>query len=83
VAFADKSYKDVLTAPDSALYGLDTVYVVQDGRLEERRIRIQGYSGTNMLFSSADDPGIKDGDLIVTTQVREAGVGAKVEIPGQ
>jgi len=83
VTFADKPYKDVLEAPDSALYGLDTVYVVQDGRLESRRIRIQGYTGTNMLFSSAGEPGINDGDLIVTTQVREAGVGAKVEIREQ
>lgn len=83
VSFADKAYKNVLQAPDSALYGLDAVYVVQDGRLEERKIRVQGYTGTNILFSSVGGPGINDGDLIVTTQVREAGIGAKVEVREQ
>ncbi len=80
VTLADKLFTNVLEAPDSALYGENTVYIVEDRRLQARRIRIQGYSGTNILFSSAGEPGIDDGDLIVTTQLREAGVGAKVEV---
>jgi RND family efflux transporter MFP subunit len=80
VTLADKLFTNVLETPDSALYGENTVYIVEDRRLQARRIRIQGYSGTNILFSSAGEPGIDDGDLIVTTQLREAGVGAKVEV---
>jgi RND family efflux transporter MFP subunit len=80
VTFADRQYDNVLEAPDSALYGENTVYVIEDGRLSNRQVLIEGYNGTNMLFSSASQPRIANGDLIVTSQLREAGVGAKVEI---
>ena len=80
VTLPDKQYVNVLQAPDSAIYGENTVYVVRDGRMEERRILLRGYDGTDVLFSSADEPQIEDGDPIVTTQLREAGSGAKVEV---
>ena len=68
-------------APESAVYGEDVIYVIKDGRMAERRIQIQGYDGENLLFTSAGDPPVVDGDLIVTTQLREGGSGAKVEVP--
>ncbi len=80
VSLADKEYKNVLQSPESAIYGEDIVYVIDDGRLAERRIQILGYDGTNALFRSAGDPPIADGELIVTTVLREAGVGAKVQV---
>jgi RND family efflux transporter MFP subunit len=83
VTFPDKRYKNVLHAPDSALYDEDTIYIVENSRLQSRRIRVEGYAETSMLFRSDGAPAIKDGDLIVTTQLREAGVGAKVEIDSQ
>lgn len=80
VSLADKEYKDVLQAPESAIYGEDIVYVVSDGRMAERRIQILGYDGTDVLIRSVGDPPIVDGELIVTTELREAGAGAKVEV---
>ena len=80
VNLADKEYKDVLQAPESAIYGEDIVYVINDGRLAERRIQVLGYNGTDVLFRSAGDPPITEGESIVTTVLREAGVGAKVEV---
>jgi multidrug efflux pump subunit AcrA (membrane-fusion protein) len=80
VNLADKEYKNVLQAPESAIYGEDIVYVINDGRLAERRIQVLGYNGTDVLFRSAGDPLIVDGELIVTTELREAGAGAKVEV---
>jgi len=77
---ADKPYEDVLVAPDSALYGEDIVYLAREERLVERRIDIRGYDGNSLLFRSSDEPFIKNGDLIVTTQLREGGSGAKVEV---
>jgi hypothetical protein len=56
------------------------VYIVEGDRLAARRIHIRGYNGQNILFSSADEPRINDGDLIVTTQLREGGVGVKVAV---
>lgn len=81
--FADRPYTNVIIAPDSALYGEDRVFIVEDGRLAERRIRVEGFSGTNILFSSAIEPRVSEGDLLVTTQLREAGIGAKVEVRDQ
>lgn len=80
IRLSDMQYRNVLEAPDTALYGEDLVYVVNDDRLSARQIRIHGYSGSNILFSSAREPAIKDGDLIVTTQLREGGAGVKVAV---
>lgn len=76
----DKTYKNVFRASESALYGSDQVYIVREGRLEERRIRIEGYAGDDILFDSAGEPPILDGDQVVVTQIREGGAGVKVEI---
>ena len=77
---ADKQYTNVLQVPDSALYGENTVYVIEDGRMALRKIRIHGFAGANILFSSDGDPPIMDGDLVMTTQLREGGQGAKVNV---
>ena len=77
---ADKLYQGVMQAPDSALYGQDTVYVVQNGRMEPRRIVVRGYTGDTLLFEPADGMSINDGDRIVTTQIREGGAGIRVEV---
>lgn len=81
VSLFDKAYQNVARAPESAVYGEDVIYVIEDGRMAERRIQIQGYDGANLLFTSAGDPPVTEGDLIVTTQLREGGAGAKVEVP--
>ena len=77
---ADKEYKNVFQAPESALYGSDRIYVVNDGRLAVRSIDIEGYAGEDILFVSAGEPAIRDGDQVVITQIREGGAGVKVEI---
>ena len=76
----DKAYAQVLRAPDTALYGEDTVYIVEADRMAARRIRIAGYDGSHVLFVGAGDPPIRDGDLIITTQLREGGTGARVAV---
>jgi RND family efflux transporter MFP subunit len=80
VRLLDMQYRNVLEVLDTALYGQDLVYIVEGDRLSARRIRIHGYDGQNILFSSADELRINDGDLIVTTQLREGGVGVKVAV---
>ena len=80
VSVPDKAFEGVLSAPDSALYGEDTVFVVEDGRLAARQVEVLSYAGADMLFRSNGEPAIVDGDLIVTTQIREGGVGAKVAV---
>jgi len=76
----DRTYRDVFRAPDSALYGNDTVYVVREGRMEERRIKVVGYTGDDILFVPAGDPPLLDGDQVITTQIREGGAGIRVDV---
>lgn len=80
VSIADKRYERALRAPDSAVYGERTVFIVEDGRLAERQIVILGYAGNDVLFRSTGDKPIVDGDRIVTTQLREGGPGARVSV---
>jgi len=78
IRVADKTYKDVLQTPDSALYSDQTVYLVKDERLARVDVEVLGFSGGNVYFRPAEENAISNGDDIVVTQLREAGVGAKV-----
>lgn len=80
ISLADKQYERALRAPDSAVYGERTVFVIDDDRLSERQIDILGYAGNDILFRSTGDKPIVDGDRIVTTQLREGGPGARVSV---
>jgi len=80
IQMPDKNYPQVFRAPDSALYGNDTVYVIEDDRLAARSVSILGYAGDDILFKSSGEPRVRDGDRVVITQIREGGQGVKVEI---
>lgn len=80
VSLSDRAFSDALQAPDTTLYGDDMVYIVEDDRLAARTIEVLGYAGSDVLFRSAGDTPIRDGDRIVTTQLREAGPGSRVSI---
>lgn len=80
VTVADRIYDDVISVPQNALYGEDTVYVVEEGRLSPRQVEIASYAGTELLVRSAGKPAIRDGDQVVITQLREAGAGAQVTV---
>ena len=78
VRVPDREYADVFVAPESALYGDDMLYVIVDSRLADRRIELLGHDGDQIIFRSAGEPALADGDRVVTTPLREAGVGVKV-----
>jgi RND family efflux transporter MFP subunit len=80
VRMPDKHYRQVFSAPDSALYGTDTIYVVSNDRLEARVVDVVGFSGDNILFRGRGPMNVSDGDRVVTTQIREGGEGIKVEV---
>ena len=77
---ADRKYENVFRAPETALYGNDVYVVTKENRLLAKPIRIEGYTGDEVLFTSAGEPVINDGDKVVITQIREGGAGIKVEI---
>lgn len=78
VNLADRSYDNVISVPETALYGEDMVYVVEDGRMSPRRVEIASYSGADLLITTRGEPAIRDGDQVVITQLREGGAGAQV-----
>ena len=80
VRMRDKHYKNVLRAPDSALYDNNKVFVIQDGRLAARIVEVVGHDGSEMLFRDSAAAPINDGEQVVITQIREGGEGIKVEI---
>jgi RND family efflux transporter MFP subunit len=80
VRVADRVYKSVIQAPDSVLYSDNTVYLIHDERLISEVVDVVGFSEGAVYFRPQADGAIINGDLIVTTQLREAGVGALVEV---
>lgn len=80
VQVPDQRYENVFVAPETSLYGEHQVFVIKDERLAARRVRVVGYSGNDILFVADGDPGLADGDQVVTTQLREAGSGVRVVV---
>lgn len=80
IRMPDKVYPKVFRVPDSALYEGDIVYTVRNGRLVSQPIELVGRAGTDILFRNTANSNVADGDLLLITQIREGGEGAKVEI---
>ena len=76
----DKTYKSVISIPETAVYEDEYIYIIKDQRLKKAVIVISGYDQSNVLIQSAEGLMIQNGDLIVTNQLREAGEGVKVDI---
>ncbi len=76
----DKTYKSVISIPETAVYEDEYIYIIKDQRLKKAVIVISGYDQSNVLIQPADELMIQNGDLIVTNQLREAGEGVKVDI---
>ena len=80
IELEDQLYAGVARVPDTALYGENRVFVVQDGRLRIRHVRLRGYDGEMMLLGAAPENALQNGDEVVITQLREAGENARALI---
>tara|TARA_B110000438_G_scaffold115539_1_gene113194 strand:- start:5197 stop:6315 length:1119 start_codon:yes stop_codon:yes gene_type:complete len=76
----DKTYKAVIVVPDTSVYEDSYVFIVKDSRLVKKFIKILGYDGSQAIIVPNISSEIKDGDRIVTNQLREAGEGVKVNV---
>ena len=61
--------------PQTAIYGGDTLYVIKQGRLEPRTIRIVGVADKDVLVRGAVDPG----ERVLRTRLSAPGAGLRVE----
>jgi RND family efflux transporter MFP subunit len=78
VRLRDRAYENVMQVPETALYGEDTIYIVEDERMSPRTVRVLGYAGSDLIVAPAGEPALRDGDQVITTQLREGGAGARV-----
>ena len=48
--------------------------------MSPRRVKVLGYSGSDLIVTRAGEPALGDGDQVVITQLREGGAGARVVV---
>lgn len=78
VRVPDKLFKDTISIPTSSIYDGTLVYVVKDGKLEERMVLVVSYDDKNALVST----GIEAGDEILITRISEVSAGLNVNVVG-
>ncbi|MEP3247832.1 MAG: efflux RND transporter periplasmic adaptor subunit [Sneathiella sp.] len=76
VLLTGERYPNALELPEHAVYDNRRVYIVSEGRLEERTIQVLYDNGETLLVTGE----LEDGDQLVTTRFAEIGPGLKVEI---
>ncbi|MBL4740854.1 MAG: efflux RND transporter periplasmic adaptor subunit [Sneathiella sp.] len=76
VILTGETYGNAVRIPEQSVYSKNTVYVVEEGRLEARDVKILFDNGTSLLVAGD----LKDGDQLVTTRFSEIGPGIRVEV---
>lgn len=78
IDLADRTFKNHIRLPDTALYNGDTVYIVQQKKLVGKKVNIASFDGETVLISE----GILAGDEVLTTRISEVGNGLRVRKEG-
>jgi RND family efflux transporter MFP subunit len=76
VHLPDRVYADVITVPESAVFGDTHVYVVENGRLQRRPITIVGRNGDKILLRGD----LRAGETVSVTRFAEIGPGTAVAV---
>ena len=75
----DRNFKDHFKIPETAVYGDDIVYVIEDGVLAARDVTVRARDGNYVILSA----NIEEGREILTTRIAEISEGLKVRKPDQ
>lgn len=75
VHMTDKLYSNVVRLPQTALYGGDTVYVVQEERLAPRKVELVGAAKADILVRG----NVQAGDAVMTSRLSKVEAGLKVK----
>lgn len=76
IELADRTYEKVARLPQTALYGSDKVYVIEDGKLKARKVELVGAAGADILVRGQ----IAKDDKVLTTRLSMARDGLTVEV---
>lgn len=71
----DVLYRGVVRLPGSSLYDRDTVYVVDDGRLAARKVKLVGAAGPDILVEGD----LAAGETVLVTRISTPGTGVAVK----
>lgn len=74
----DRAYEGVVRLPETALYNGGHLFVVRDGRLSRRDVTVVAYDAGDVIVRGDLGPT----DIVVTTQISEAGDGLLVREEG-
>jgi len=75
VRVPDKKFVNVFRVPPTALYSGSTIYVIEDGRLSERAIKVVGAVQNDVLIEGP----ITSGARILATRISTPGNGVRVQ----
>ena len=75
VRVPDRKYTNVARVPGSALYNNSKIYVIDKGRLAERKVEVIGRFGSDVLVRGD----VKSGERMVLTRLTRPGDGLRVK----
>ncbi len=78
VRVPDTVFANSAVVPDTSIYGADTVYVVKDDKLVERRVTVAAFDGEDAIIST----GLANGDEVLVTRITEVSEGLAVRKEG-
>ncbi len=77
ILMPDRSYDAIVRLPETAVYGNDTVYVINGkGRLEPRKVEVVGIDEGQVLVQGA----VRAGEKVVRTRLSAPNKGLRVEV---
>lgn len=85
IVVPDRAYENAIKVPETAIYDGSRIFIVNEGRLSGREIKILAFDGSNAIIDIADGSSdvINDGDRILVTRLTEANDGVAVRAPGK
>ncbi len=76
VLIPDRTYKNVIRLPKSAIYEGDLIYLIRAGRLEPKSVNVLAQDGATVLVRGD----VSEDELIVTSRFAEIGPGVRVRV---
>jgi len=73
-----RAFNNTIRLPETAVYGGENVFVVEDGRLVRRAVEVHAYDDGDVIISGD----LAENDRVLLTRIAEVGDGLKVREPG-
>jgi RND family efflux transporter MFP subunit len=75
VMMPDREYENVASLPQTAIFGKDTVFIIRDGRLSERKVELVGASDQIILVRGD----LQEGEKVLVSKLSKVGEGLRVK----